>query len=312
MANFRHRGKVLEHLQTITEAFIKQVMVGKGFSEKVAKDAGGKVVAYGSYRLGVFGPGSDIDTLILAPMKVTREDYFEQFPDLLLKMTPAGSIQELTPVPDSFVPIIKFEYDEISIDLIFCRLERERVPTNLDRIETALLRGIDEAGRRSLNGPRVTDEILALIPQPGVFRLALRAIKLWAQRRAIYANIIGFPGGVAWAMLVARVCQLFPSANAAKVVWKFFYVMSRWQWPQPVLLKHIEQKADCGPIADVKVWNPAVGSPSVRSENSKTKCFLDLQERRIQSYAHNYPCIPINVCHLQYHELYCNNHTAGA
>ena len=64
---------------------------------------------------------------------------------------------------------------------------------------------------------------------------------------------MGFPGGVAWAMLVARVCQLYPQAAAAVVVGKVFRIMSGWAWPQPVLLKEIES----GPL-QVRVWNPAV------------------------------------------------------
>jgi poly(A) polymerase len=81
----------------------------------------------------------------------------------------------------------------------------------------------------------------------------LRGIKLWAQRRAIYANIMGFPGGVAWAMLVARICQLYPKATSSTVILKFFRIMEAWQWPMPVLLKPIES----GPL-QVKVWNPRV------------------------------------------------------
>jgi poly(A) polymerase len=71
--------------------------------------------------------------------------------------------------------------------------------------------------------------------------------------KAIYSNVLGFLGGVAWAMMVARVCQLYPNATAAVVVNKFFQIMSRWNWPQPILLKQIED----GPL-QVRVWNPKV------------------------------------------------------
>lgn len=38
-------------------------------------------------------------------------------------------------------------------------------------------------------------------------------------------------------MLVARTCQLYPRAASATLVHKFFLIFSKWQWPQPVLLK---------------------------------------------------------------------------
>lgn len=180
----------------------------------------------------------------------------------------------MTPVPDAFVPIIKLELCGISIDLIFARLVVPAIPMNLDLKNNDYLRGLDEREVRSLNGTRVTDEILELVPQQKTFRLALRAIKLWAQRkceslfiyyysnlliicigRAIYSNIVGFPGGVAWAMLVARVCQLYPQATGSVIVGKFFRIMNKWNWPQPVLLKQIED----GPL-QIKVWNPKVST----------------------------------------------------
>ena len=201
----------------------------------------------------MYGPGSDIDALIVAPKYVLRDDYFEHFPKMLVEQAPKGAITDLTVVTDAFVPIIKFEYHGISIDLIFSRIIQKQLPKDLTLKDSALLRGLDEAELRSLNGTRVTNEILELVPEKKTFRQALRAIKLWAQRRAIYANIMGFPGGVAWAMLVARVCQLYPKAAAAVIVNKFFLVISKWQWPQPVLLKPIEN----GPLP-VRVWNPKV------------------------------------------------------
>lgn len=169
-------------------------------------------------------------------------------------MAPKGSITELTPVKDAFVPIIKLEYSGISIDLIFARLLQQSVPTSLDLKDNSLLRGQDDVDLRCLNGTRVTDEILTLVPQVKTFRVALRAIKLWAQRRAIYSNVMGFPGGVAWAMMVARICQFYPQASGSKIVDRFFVILSDWRWPTPIQLKQIED----GPLPNVRIWNPVV------------------------------------------------------
>lgn len=70
---------------------------------------------------------------------------------------------------------------------------------------------------------------------------------------------MGFPGGVAWAMLVARVCQLYPKAVGSIILGKFFRIIGKWNWPQPVLLKQIED----GPLPDARIWNPKVGEPSI-------------------------------------------------
>jgi poly(A) polymerase len=196
--------------------------------------------------------GSDIDTLVVAPRQVKREDFFELFPTILKRNVPAKDIGNMTAVPDSFVPIIKMELCGIDIDLIFARIPTlNSVPLNLDLRDTRLLEGMDQAEIKSVNGTRVTDEILGLVPQPKTFRTALRAIKLWAQRRAIYANILGFPGGVAWAMLVARVCQLYPTATGSTIIQKFFFIIGQWSWPSPIMLKAIETGKE-------KTWNPQI------------------------------------------------------
>ncbi len=245
------------------------------------KDARAKVFTYGSFRLGVFGPGSDIDTLVIAPKYVSREEYFKYFPDMLKSMAPSGAITELAVVEDAFVPIIKFEFSGISIDLIFSRIVLTQLPADphWGLSDKNLLRGLDDAELRSVNGTRVTDEIIQLVPEERTFRDALRAIKLWAQRRAIYANIMGFPGGVAWAMMVARVCQLYPKATSSVIVSKFFGIILRWPWPNPVLLKPIEE----GPL-QVRTWNPKVRHPP-HSRTSRTRrkqlCSPDRSSTRV-------------------------------
>lgn len=80
-------------------------------------------------------------------------------------MAPPGAIKELTPVPDAYVPIIKLELSGISVDLIFARLALQSVPITLTLKDTSILRGLEERDLRSLNGTRVTDEILELVPQ---------------------------------------------------------------------------------------------------------------------------------------------------
>lgn len=103
-------------------------------------------------------------------------------------MSPPGAIEKLTPVPDAFVPLIKLEFSGISFDLIFARLIIPSVPLNLDLKNNDYLRGLDDKEVRSLNGTRVTDQILELVPQQKTFRLALRAIKLWAQRTFLFSS----------------------------------------------------------------------------------------------------------------------------
>jgi poly(A) polymerase len=175
------------------------------------------------------------------------------FPDVLRRLAPKDAVSGLTPVPDSFVPIIKMVLNNIEIDLIFCAIEsKATIPRGMKLDDNKLLDGLDQASIRAISGPRVTDEILALVPEQKTFRTALRAIKLWAQRRAIYANIVGYPGGVAWAMLVARVCQLYPHAVGATLVDKFFFIIKDWNWPDPILLKDIESGGR------EKVWNPKI------------------------------------------------------
>jgi len=46
--------------------------------------------------------------------------------------------------------------------------------------------------------------------------------------KGVYSNALGFLGGVSWAMLVARTCQLYPTATPAVILLKFFYIWSVW------------------------------------------------------------------------------------
>ncbi|CEG74468.1 Putative Poly(A) polymerase [Rhizopus microsporus] len=243
-----YRVVVLGKLNKLVKEFVYKVSKMKGFPDSLAREAGGKIFTYGSYRLGVHGAGADIDTLCVFPKHVQREDFFTIMYDML-KERP--EVTEISAVPDAYVPVIKMHFSGIPIDFICARLAVARVPDNLELADNNILKNLDERCVRSLNGSRVTDDILRLVPNVNTFRIALRTIKLWAKSKAIYSNVMGFLGGVAWAMLTARICQLYPNACAASIVNRFFLIMYQWKWPQPVLLRPLED----GPL-QVRVWNP--------------------------------------------------------
>lgn len=54
--------------------------------------------------------------------------------------------------------------------------------------------------------------------------------------RGIYSNVQGYLGGVNWAILAARVCQLYPSFDVAGMLHRFFLLYATWKWPAPVEL----------------------------------------------------------------------------
>ncbi|XP_043226235.1 poly(A) polymerase type 3-like isoform X1 [Amphibalanus amphitrite] len=244
------RLEVLSKLNTLVKMWIRDVSIAKNMPESVAYTVGGKIYTFGSYRLGVHNRGADIDTLCVAPRHVERSDYFSSFLELL-RNTPG--VTDLRAVEDAFVPVIKMEFDGIEIDMLFARLALKEIPDDMDLRDDHLLKNLDQKCVRSLNGCRVTDEILRLVPNVETFRLALRAVKLWAKRRGIYSNVLGYLGGVSWAMLVARTCQLYPNAAPSTIVNKFFLVFSQWEWPQPVLLRQPDN-VNLG----FPVWDPRV------------------------------------------------------
>ena len=78
------------------------------------------------------------------------------------------------------------------MDVLFSRLALQTVPDDQDLRDDILLKNLDIRCIRSLNGCRVTDEILHLVPNIENFRLTLRVIKLWAKRELCFVVYIYF------------------------------------------------------------------------------------------------------------------------
>jgi len=172
----RSRAAVLVELQRVVLQWIYEVGVQQGMDDETARSAGAKIFTFGSYRLGLVSPGSDIDALCVVPRHVSRDAFFQV---LVSKLQEHPDIKDLSPVPDAYVPIIKMKLAGVEIDLLFARLSLAQVTESLENLnDDNLLKNLDDKTVRSLNGCRVADHILNLVPNQENYRGTLRLIKI--------------------------------------------------------------------------------------------------------------------------------------
>jgi poly(A) polymerase len=129
-----------------------------------------------------------------------------------------------------------------SVDVAVAILIYERIPSPFS--PQALIENVvDQQSALALVGPSNSDALLEHVPNPARFRQLLRFIKLWAKNNYIYSNTFGFLGGMAWSVLCAFTCQIYPLATVPVLIVRFFMVLKGWNWmatevcvgpPQPI------------------------------------------------------------------------------
>jgi poly(A) polymerase len=170
------REIVLGRVAALVKKFVRTVCLQRGLSEAAANAAGGKIFTFGSYRLGVHGPGSDIDTLCVVPKHVARSDFFDVFEDMLRELPGCTEVSVsailavirvfvlfvFQGVPEAYVPVIGAKILGIPLDFTMARLSLSSIPDDLSLADNNILRNLDERCVRSLNGKH----LFALPPSP--------------------------------------------------------------------------------------------------------------------------------------------------
>ena len=238
------------------------------------------LIPFGSYRLGVHSTMSDLDLLALVPPTVQRSDFFSSFVEVLRK---DEKCRQVHPIPTAYTPVIKFQFDyggdtTLPVDLLFCRVadssklleyQRQKTTRNMEvryLLDDSDLQDVDEAGIRSLNGVRVTQIILESVPNVPKFQTVLRAVKHWALVKGIYSNVLGFLGGVNWALLVAFVCKQHKLSSTSYILRCFFRTFSTWNWNNPVILNGTI--AEVPPVTNVSLQSRAIYLPAWNPEKN--------------------------------------------
>jgi len=244
---------VLARLHTLIQDWVCQIAKKRKLSEEIISKTGGELFVSGSFRLGVHGQSSDLDALCVVPKFIDRdEDFFGDFFNILSKNS---DITDLRGIKDAYVPLMKMKFCNIDIDLLFARLRFNSIDSSLKSLkDDSVLLECDDQTINSLNTYRNNDLILSLVPNQETFKETLKYIKVWAKRRDLYSNKVGFLGGISWAILTAKICQLFPMLPPNRLLEKFFSSYYKWNWKIPVLLRDIKEPSEIS--LQIKQWNP--------------------------------------------------------
>ena len=184
-SDLKLRVTILDLLSALFKDWIVDVSLAHYMPLDAALKLGGKIQPFGSYRMGIHQRGADIDALLIGPRNISRELFFGSFFNLLKEQE---HVTNCRTIEEAYVPVIKLNFYNIEVDLLYARMALKEIPEDLDLKDDMLLKNLDQRCVRSLNGCRVTDKIIQMVPNLENFQLAIRCIKLWAKSKYFYLN----------------------------------------------------------------------------------------------------------------------------
>jgi len=142
-------------------------------------------------------------------------------------------VKNLMKVEQAFVPVIKMLFHGVQIDLTFCKYIGKclKKVTNEDFQKQENLKNLENASCRTLSGKNAIEKILSQFKDENrlqIFRQTLRCVKLFALNQGIYSNVFGYLGGISWAILLTRICKLYPNYHVNRLLERFFFFYHQW------------------------------------------------------------------------------------
>ncbi len=195
------------------------------------------VHVFGSFRFEVNKADGDIDVVILVPGFVRRDVHFNC--DLTRVLAAAPEVSDLQLITGTLVPLIKARISGIPFDILMANVHQD-VLRDIELLnEHKYLSYMDEKSLRSVNGKIMSDYLVRNFKaNESNFKTTLRCVKLWAKNRQIYSQLVGFLGGIGVTILVGKIAQLYPCFPPYKLLHRFFFIYSRWEWKDlPVLIE---------------------------------------------------------------------------
>ena len=128
---------------------------------------------------------------------------------------------------------MKMTFWTVEIDLTFAKLNRIDLNglCEQDLLTDEILKGLDKSSTISINGQRMNERMLQVIQEDKLnfhsFQETLRCVKLWAKHKGIYSNVLGYLGGVNWAILTVKICQMYPNYAVNQLLERFFCIYSQ-------------------------------------------------------------------------------------
>ncbi|KAI9768068.1 MAG: hypothetical protein M1840_005102 [Geoglossum simile] len=183
------------------------------------------IVPVGSYGLGVWNSGSDIDCLCVGSL--SSKTFLTLARQRLRKAADLG-VKVLRTVKAASGTMLELEIKGVKLDLQYCPAtkiaeswaEVNKLPPSDPLFDLSI------SSLKKLNAFRDMDYLQQTIPDLAVFRLAHRFIKTWAQQRGIYSTRFGYLGGIHITLLLSRVCKLLfrdaGAITAADIICTFF------------------------------------------------------------------------------------------
>ncbi|MCT7951301.1 RNA repair domain-containing protein [Ancylothrix sp. C2] len=204
--------------------------------------SGAKLELFGSARLGVETPESDIDAVCVIPAKISETSFLRQVAEKLQGLSQECRLVEGT------LPTLRLQLEGLDVDLLCaCTNSNPR-----EKHQPLSLKGCWEA-----------DELLSQVEKRVPvfqFREFLRIVRAWAKVRCIHGNAWGFLGNFSWALLAAICCRDFPKhqeITLENLLSHFFTTLSAHDWKNPLSL------SEAGRCYQVKVppdWLPIIST----------------------------------------------------